>query len=166
MKKSKCSIYILLFIVLASLFSVTSFAQKKRYNDLSTRELLLLLKEECQKGQMANCYEAGQMYLSSSNEDLHPKGKKLVNEACQGGHENACEFLRGGLARDTGSSILFYSSIGLIGLAVFLVTIMMFQDEEEFKAAEKLEESDKKDTKFDSYGIVLRYSRPFFKRYI
>ena len=166
MKKSKYTIIFSIIVFLAMLLPQESNAQKKRYEDLSTREVLSILKEACAKGHMANCYEAGQMYTSSSNENLHPKGIKLIKKACKGGHENACDNLRGGLARDTGSPILYYSSIGLIGLAVFLVTIMMFQDEEEFKASEKLEDGDKKDSSANDYGIVLRYSKPFFKRYV
>ncbi|OUR93703.1 hypothetical protein A9Q84_19770 [Halobacteriovorax marinus] len=146
--------------------SNNSYAQKKRYDDLSTREVLKLLKDACKRGQMANCYEAGQMYMSSDKEALKAKGKKLINKACDGGHDNACDYLKGGLARDTGSAILFYSSIGLIGFAIFLVTIMMFQDEEEFKAAEKLDDSEKSNAPQENYGIVLRYSKPFFKRYV
>ena len=143
-----------------------TYAQREKYDNLTTREVLQLLKAECEKGYMANCYEAGQMYSTSQNEKTQAKGKKLIVKACKGGHENACDRLQGGLAKDTGSAILYYSSITLIGLSIFLVTIMMFQDEEEFKAAEKLEDGDKKDTKVENYGIVLRYSKPFFKRYV
>jgi tight adherence protein C len=166
MKKSKYTILFIFVLLVASLFPLESNAQRKRYENLSTREVLALLKGECEKGHMANCYEAGQMYTSSSNERLHAKGKKLILKACKGGHENACDHLKGGLSRDTGSPILFYSSIGLIGLSIFLVTIMMFQDEEEFKASEKLEDGDNKDNSVNDYGIVLRYSKPFFKRYV
>lgn len=166
MKKSKYTILFTFIVFVAALLPHDTNAQKKRYEDLNTREVLSLLKGECAKGHMANCYEAGQMYASSDKESLQAKGKKLIQKACTGGHENACDNLKGGLARDTGSAILFYSSIGLIGLAVFLVTIMMFQDEEEFKASEKLEDGDKKDQNANDYGIVLRYSKPFFKRYV
>jgi tight adherence protein C len=166
MKKSKYHIFFIFFAVLVIFLPTNTHAQRYKYNSMNPREVLALLKEECDKGYMANCYEAGLMYMGSKNESTKKKGKKYIVKACKGGHENACDNLKGGLAKDTGSAILFYSSIGLIGLAIFLVTIMMFQDEEEFKAAEKLEDSDKKDSKPENYGIVLRYSKPFFKRYV
>jgi tight adherence protein C len=53
----------------------------------------------------------------------------------------------------------------LIGIATFIVTNMMFNDESQFKASEKLEEGVATND-FSKHGIVLRYSRPFFKRYI
>lgn len=60
--------------------------------------------------------------------------------------------------------ILFYAGLFLIGLSVFLVARTVFQDEDRFKAQEKLEdaEDDKANAPND---IVLKYSRPFFKRY-
>lgn len=166
MKKWVYRIFLVMFVFMELFVSDSTYAQKFRYENLSTREILQLLKDECARGQMANCYEAGQMYMSSDKEALKNKGRKLINKACQGGHTNACDYLKGGLSRDTGSPILFYSSIGLIGLAIFLVTIMMFQDEEEFKAAEKLDDSEKKNQPQENYGVVLRYSKPFFKRYV
>lgn len=63
-----------------------------------------------------------------------------------------------------GSGILYYASLGLIGLAVFLVAKTIFQDEDQFQAQEKLEDSKGKE-EIAKHGMVLRYSRPFFKRY-
>jgi tight adherence protein C len=63
--------------------------------------------------------------------------------------------------------MLMYASLFLIGLSVFLVTNLMFQEEDEYKAQEKLESgagSDKES--LAQHGIVLKYSRPFFRRYI
>ncbi len=62
--------------------------------------------------------------------------------------------------------MLMWASVALMGLAVFILTNMIFMDEDQFKAQEKLEESDQKGpNEFAKHGIVLRYSRPFFKRY-
>lgn len=62
--------------------------------------------------------------------------------------------------------MLMWASVALMGLAVFILTNMIFMDEDQFKAQEKLEESDQKaPNEFARHGIVLRYSRPFFKRY-
>jgi len=60
-----------------------------------------------------------------------------------------------------------YASLVLVGLSIFLVTNLMFQEEDEYKAQEKLESgagSDKES--LAQHGIVLRYSRPFFRRYV
>ena len=63
-----------------------------------------------------------------------------------------------------GSFILYYASLFLIGLAVFLISKTIFQDEDQFQASEKLDDNKEKD-EIAKHGIVLRYSRPFFKRY-
>ncbi len=63
--------------------------------------------------------------------------------------------------------MLMYASLALTGLSIFLVTNLMFQEEDEYKAQEKLESgagSDKES--LAQHGIVLRYSRPFFRRYV
>ncbi len=63
--------------------------------------------------------------------------------------------------------MLLYAGIGLIGITVFWVASLIFLEEDEFKAREKLEEGSEVDQKFiQEQGIVLRYSRPFFRRYI
>ena len=62
--------------------------------------------------------------------------------------------------------MLMWSAIGFIGVAIFIITNTMFQDEEEFKAQEKIEDADASSKKqADAHGIILKYSRPFFKRY-
>ena len=61
--------------------------------------------------------------------------------------------------------MLMWAAIGLIGIAIFIITNTMFQDEEEFKAQEKIEDAEASKLDFDKHGIVLKYSRPFFKRY-
>ena len=68
----------------------------------------------------------------------------------------------------TGSALLFYASLILIGGTVFLIARMIFADEESFKAAEQIGETSDKAQKqnYADHGIILRYSRPFFKRYI
>lgn len=65
-----------------------------------------------------------------------------------------------------GSSLLYWTSFFLIGLAVFLVALYVFEDNSRFQAAEALEEgSDSDKEKQKNHGIILKYSRPFFKRY-
>lgn len=60
--------------------------------------------------------------------------------------------------------LLFYASIGLIGVATYIVANALLTSEEKFRASEKLDEVGKEGKK--NVGIVLQYSRPFFKRYV
>jgi tight adherence protein C len=65
----------------------------------------------------------------------------------------------------TGRETLYDAALFLIGLAVFLVARSIFADEEKFKAAETLDDAEEEDKKAPSPDMILRYSRPFFKRY-
>ena len=65
----------------------------------------------------------------------------------------------------SGRETLFNAALFLIGLSVFLVARSIFADEEKFKAQEKLEDADDESNNAPPPDIVLRYSRPFFKRY-
>lgn len=62
--------------------------------------------------------------------------------------------------------MLLWASLILIGIAVFIVTSMMFMDESEYKAQEKLEQQGGVQDALTQQGIILRYSRPFFRRYV
>tara|TARA_Y100000780_G_scaffold232582_1_gene267448 strand:- start:30954 stop:32348 length:1395 start_codon:yes stop_codon:yes gene_type:complete len=64
-----------------------------------------------------------------------------------------------------GRDTLYYAGNFLIFLAVFLVARAVFQDEDKFKAQSKLEDAQKDDKQDVPNDIVLKYSRPFFKRY-
>jgi len=65
-----------------------------------------------------------------------------------------------------GRDILAQAGLFLIFLAVFLVARAVFQDEDRYKAQSMLEEAEKEeDTKEQSADLILKYSRPFFKRY-
>lgn len=66
---------------------------------------------------------------------------------------------------DEGEVILVYFGLFLIGLAVFLVARTVFQDDERYKAKEKLEDAEVEEKRDTPNDIVLKYSRPFFKRY-
>lgn len=57
-------------------------------------------------------------------------------------------------------------SVLLIGLSVFIVANAMFTDEETYKASEKLDDGDSKGDDLSDQGIILKYSRPFFRRYV
>lgn len=63
-----------------------------------------------------------------------------------------------------GSPILYWAALFLMGLAVFLVARATLEEENKFKAGETLEEADA-DKRAQANDFVLKYSRPFFKRY-
>lgn len=134
------------------------------YNDLNSRELVKLLKPSCKLGHMAHCYELGIIYSKGKSSASKKTGKNYVEKSCKGGLKQACDYLKGENVYPD-SPLLYWAAIISMGLAVLLVTSMIFLDEEEFKATEKLEEgSASKD--HGQHGIVLKYSRPFFKRYL
>lgn len=89
-------------------------------------------------------------------EDADPRKEIKIDQA-------ACNE-RDGKNSYEGSSVLYYASLGLIFLAVFLIAKTIFQDEETFQAQEKLEDN-KEQGEIAKHGIILRYSRPFFKRF-
>ncbi|EQC51255.1 type II secretion system protein F [Bacteriovorax sp. DB6_IX] len=146
---------------------------KNAYDDFGKRELAKLLEESCNKGMTSSCFELGLLYQDFKESkfkydkiDYAKKGKELVKKACEDGEIHACEHLKGE-NRFEGSQFLLYSAIALIGIAVLIVTRMMFQDNEQFQASQKLDEDEDKKTKESkSHGVVLQYSRPFFKRYV
>lgn len=65
----------------------------------------------------------------------------------------------------TGNPILFYASLFLFGLAVFIIAQTVFADEDRFKAETRLDEADEEEKENTPNDVVLKYSRPFFKRY-
>lgn len=90
--------------------------------------------------------------------------KKAIMKACDGGEKVACKELSGENHYE-GATLLYYSALILIGLAVFLIAKTIFQDEDQFQAQEKLDDSKTQTDEIAKHGIILRYSRPFFKRY-
>jgi tight adherence protein C len=131
------------------------------YNDMSGRELFKMYKDSCEKGSGASCYQIAQNYREI--EDQKAEYEKYLSLACTAGETIACKEARG---EDPypGSKILYYAALGLIGIAVFIVTKTIFQDEDQYQAQEKLE--DNKGDEIKKHGIVLQFSRPFFRRYI
>lgn len=57
------------------------------------------------------------------------------------------------------------AAIIMIFISVFLLMKTIFEDEEQYKAQEVLEDQDKI-TASQNKGIILKYSQPFFRRYI
>lgn len=62
--------------------------------------------------------------------------------------------------------MLGFAAVAFMGVAVFIITMTIFQDEGSYQAQEKLEDADPNKKDAGEQGIVLKYSRPFFKRYI
>ena len=120
-------------------------------SDLEPEELAQLTEAAGSLGEESQKRMAGQKY-----------GEYLIR-ACNGGEQAACDE-KSGKAKDQGGGLLYYASLGLIGLAVFLIAKTIFQDEDQFQAQEKLDDNKQLD-EIAKHGIILRYSRPFFKRY-
>ncbi|MBC7429647.1 MAG: type II secretion system F family protein [Bacteriovorax sp.] len=89
---------------------------------------------------------------------------EALKKACDGGEKVACKELSGKINYE-GASFLYWTALILIGLAVFLISKTIFQDEDTFQAQEKLEDSRAQNDDIAKHGFILRYSRPFFKRY-
>ncbi len=87
-----------------------------------------------------------------------------IKKACDGGEKVACKDLNG-TGNYEGAMFLYWTALILIGLAVFLIAKTIFQDEDQFQAQEKLDDSKNQTDDIAKHGIILRYSRPFFKRY-
>ncbi len=127
------------------------------------------LREEDEKADL-DSEEKNQLNLAAASltEDSQKKNASLryreyLDRACRGGEDVACKE-QSGKAIYEGSGILYYASLGLIFLAVFLIAKTIFQDEDQFQAAEKLDDN-KQNEDIAKHGFILRYSKPFFKRY-
>ena len=64
------------------------------------------------------------------------------------------------------SPLLLIASVVLIGIACFIIANTMFSDEMEYKAQETLEDAEDNKKEDKDHGIILKYSRPFFRRYV
>lgn len=115
------------------------------------------LKYQCKSGTFASCYMLGAMAEEKSPE----KAKLYFKRACDGEIDAGCHKLKG----DTQATMLMFVAIILVGIAVLVISRTMFQDESQFKASEQLEDDGEKEN-IAKKGIVLKYSRPLFKRYI
>jgi tight adherence protein C len=155
-------IYIALSLILLTLFCTNVKAQS--YNDMTPREMFAMYKESCgkekDKGQAANCYQLALAYKAAEDPARYAE---YLERACALGEKMACDEAKG---KDPypGSKILYFAAIGLFGLAVFLIAKTIFQDEDQYQAQEKLDDS--KGEEVGKHGVVLKFSRPFFRRYL
>ena len=115
----------------------------------------------CSNHRLLGCVRLGMILKAEENE----KGaKRLFNRACGGGLDEGCQKLT---QTHEESTTLLYASLFLIGLATFIALKMFMDDSSKYQASEQLE--DVKESGKDEiakHGIILKYSRPFFKRYL
>jgi tight adherence protein C len=161
-------------LVLSIFISLNVYAQS--YDGMTERQLIELYEQSCEQEQFANCYQLGVIYekhaediIDKKVEALNKTGAELAKEyyakACAGGERIACKKLKGESEYQyKEASMLYYVGLGLIFLAVFLISKTIFQDEDQFQAQEKLEDKTQL-ADIAKHGLILRYSRPFFKRY-
>ena len=173
--------YLGLYLTIGVLFFGSSlWAQEARMSDYELERKYL---EVCQvdfdkfdkkkgkidiSGDIPNCFILGLLYANSKT--FLRKGQKkigasIIDQACRKNNRAACEYKQGGFFVDKGSDLIYWASIIAMGLAVLLLANTMFQEEDEYQAQEKLEDSENKESVLN-HGIVLRYSQPFFRRYV
>ena len=165
----------LLFLVGTLFFTEISGAQEQNLSDYDLeKKYLAACPVKINKGQVhlsgevSNCFMLGLLYTQTSASLRRAQksvGSAIIKQTCQKGEQAACEYLRGGILVGKGSELIYWGAIIAIGLAVFLLANMMFQEEGEYQIQEKLEENQNKGDA-SKHGIVLKYSRPFFKRYV
>ena len=161
-------------LFLSIFMSINTFAQS--YEGMTESKLIELYKQSCEAETFANCYQLGLIYkkypetVFGKNVDPaeNKTGAILAREnfkkACSANEKAACKELNGSNVYE-GATLLYYVGLILIGLSVFLISKTIFQDEDQFQAQEKLEDSKNQVDEIAKHGIILRYSRPFFKRY-
>ncbi len=171
-------------------------ANEPYYREMGKRQTAELLKSSCENEfspQIASCIELGLLYQKFKEEKFknekvpsidpskvdtegNPKlisyadlGKEYIKRSCDVyKNAEACGILKG-QERFQSSDLLMWAGIILIGLAVLIVANLIFEDNEKFAAQEQIEEAEsdqKAKNVFDQYGPILKYSRPFFKRYL
>lgn len=116
------------------------------------------LRFECKTGIYASCYFLGAEAEKRQKPEL---ANKYFKRACDGEITAGCDKL----VKTSTPMLLYIVAILLTGGAVLIVALSMFQDESQFRASEQLEESGEK-INLAQKGVILKYSRPFFKRYI
>lgn len=117
-----------------------------------------LLYLSCINEQPESCIRISDFCTKDDNQKMCSFRKKVCTESSV-----ACQMISEHEDR-TQSDTIFWGAILMMGLASFIISRSVFQDEEEFQAGEKLEDG-KKDSAVNA-GAILKYSRPFFKRYV
>ncbi len=162
----------------------------EEYKDKTIVELVELYKASCERGTRDNCYQLALLYKQKKVQDkifnvnqigISAEDKKkvqaeiketiadLTKTVCAPDpNDSLCLDLQG-KTEATGSMMLYWGGILLIGLAALMISIQIFQDEDSFRAQEQLEDQEQATNKkgvVPNHGMVIKYSRPFFKRYV
>ena len=118
----------------------------------------------CEKNRILGCYRAGIVFQRLEVDRAEIKSASYLKIACDAGLKNACTAID---KSDDRWWLILYTAIAGVGLAVFIFVSMLFKEQSEMQATEQLEEgeADKKD-EVAKYGVILKYSRPFFKFYL
>jgi len=123
------------------------------------RDYKLTDAPKCSTERLLACLKLGDIFQKDEDFD---KSKIYYSRACSGGLGDACQRLKNVSSRST---LLKYTGIILIGLSIFIVTNMMFLEQSQAQASDQLEDGESKEAAA-KHGAILRYSRPFFKRYL
>jgi tight adherence protein C len=136
----------------------------KKYGCVTLKEeKLFSLKNVpiCTRDRLLACQRVGLILRTKEETDL---ANKFFTRACDGRIQSACEAIKD---QEDRWSLILYTALAGIFLSVFIFVRMLFQEQSEMQTTEQLEEgaSEKKD-EISKHGIILKYSRPFFKHYI
>ena len=124
----------------------------------SIGERLLFLS--CKNEQTDSCIRISDFCIKEDNQKMCSNRRKICEES-----NSSCQIIADHEDR-TQSEKVFWGAILMMGLASFIIARSVFEDEEEFQAGEKLDETSSKKESASNAGAILKYSRPFFKRYI
>lgn len=114
----------------------------------------------CLNQQPDSCIKISDSCINASDQKMCGFRSKICEESTL-----ACQIIADHEDR-TQSETIFWGAILAMGLAAFIISRSVFQDEEEFQAGEKLEEDGSKKDSVANAGAILKWSRPFFKRYV
>lgn len=160
------------------------------YADKTDVEMVEIYEDSCKRGTRENCYQLALLFkkkkvqekiFNVNQKGLTPEEKKAAEQAVKDRLEELEKLVCGpaptdrlcldlqGKIEETGSTMLYWGGILLIGLAALVISIQIFQDEDSFRAQEQLDDQEQQVGRKGAnanHGIVLKYSRPFFKRYV
>tara|TARA_B100000925_G_scaffold290618_1_gene276246 strand:+ start:3933 stop:5630 length:1698 start_codon:yes stop_codon:yes gene_type:complete len=136
----------------------------KKYGCVTLKEEKLFnLKDVpvCSRDRLLACQRVGLILRTKDETEL---GNKFLRRACDGRIQSACDAIK---EQEDPWALILYTALAGIFLSVFIFVRMLFQEQSEMQTSEQLEEgaSEKKD-EISKHGIILKYSRPFFKHYI
>jgi tight adherence protein C len=119
------------------------------------------IAEKLDKGDKCVLYKELTQY--EENISTYYLKKACPNPKSNIGEIAACNMLNGKVEYE-GSMLIYYGALFLAGLAVFFITKTIFQDQDQHQAQENLEDGSKVDD-LAKHGIIVKVSRPFFRRY-